>query len=452
MQCAATPDSQGGIRSLVTHDDRRLAVLEEVELRTHGGDVSGAITIDSRKTYQSILGFGAALTDAACFLIDKLEAEKKKEFLASVFSRSGLGLNCCRICIGSSDYATKAYSYADRGPDPELKCFTIKHDRAYIAPILCEARKLNPELFLVASPWSPPGWMKAGGALFGGSMRRKYLAAYAEYFDKFLDAYADMGIDVGAVSVQNEVDTDQEGRMPACIWTQGSETLFVTQHLGPKMAKRQTPPKIWILDHNFDLWGRVLSQFSDPAMRRMVDGVAWHAYAGQPSAMSVVQRAYPEKHMYWTEGGPEDLTDPALTTNWVFWGSRFIAILKNWARCIITWNLALDEKGFPNIGPFACAGLVTLNSVTHEIIPSGQYWALAHFATAVDRDAVRIQSRGGPKGVAHVAFRNPDGTNVLILTNPGRERVAPVVVDAGKIAEIRIPKDSMVTAQWRGAM
>ena len=143
--------------------------------------------------------------------------EQKKEFLASVYSRSGLGLNCGRICMGSSDYATEAYSYADHGPDPELKNFSVEHDRSYLVPVVRDARKVNPELFLVASPWSPPGWMKANGTMFGGSMRRKYLATYAEYFNKFLDAYAEMGVDVDAITIQNEVDTDQEGLMPAWI-------------------------------------------------------------------------------------------------------------------------------------------------------------------------------------------------------------------------------------------
>jgi glucosylceramidase len=450
LQRAAAPDSRGFIRSFVTHGDKRLAVLEEVEMRLQGGAISGAIAIDSSERYQSILGFGAALTDAACFLIDQLEAEKKREFLTSIFSRSGLGLNCCRICIGSSDYATKAYNYADHDADPELKSFSVEHDLAYIVPIIREAKRFNPELFLLASPWSPPGWMKAGDTMFGGSMRRRYLPAYADYFDRFLDAYAEMGIDVAAVSVQNEVDTDQEGLMPACIWTQSTEALFVAEHLGPKMAKRQTPPKIWILDHNYDLWGRVLSQLSQPAVRKIVDGVAWHGYSGHPSAMSVVQRAYPEKHMYWTEGGPEDFKDPALTTNWVFWGSRFTAILKNWARCIIAWNVALDEEGRPNIGPFACAGLVTIDSQTKQIRPSGQFWALAHFSTAVHRDAVRLRTRSGPKGIAHVAFLNPDGSQVLVLTNADKERVVPMIVNGESHAEIRVPGNSMVTAIWRG--
>jgi glucosylceramidase len=437
------------VRSLVTHDHTRLAVFDEVQMRPHRDKATGAIVIDPGKTYQRILGFGAALTDAACFLINRLAREKRKQFLSEVFDPTSLGFNCCRICIGSSDYATKAYSYHEAGPDPNLSDFSIEHDRAYIVPIIKQIQEFNPDLFLLASPWSPPGWMKANGSMLGGSMRRKYLASYAEYFDKFLNAYAELGIDVGAITVQNEVDTDQEGLMPACIWTQGTEALFVTEHLGPRMAQRSIPTRIWILDHNYTLWGRVLSQLSDPLLRKLVDGVAWHGYAGHPSAMSIIQRAYPDKHMYWTEGGPEDLTDPSLTTNWVFWGSRFTAILKNWAKCIIAWNLALDEHGRPNIGPFACAGLITVDSRTNEIRPSGQYWALAHFSTAVQREATRLQSRGGPKGISHIAFRNPDGSYVLVLTNAGKERVVPVMLKPEMQAEIRVPSDSIITAVWR---
>jgi glucosylceramidase len=449
LRRAASPESRGIVRSLVTHGDARLAIFDEVQVRPNTGKTADAIVIDPGKTYQSILGFGAALTDAACCLINGLPREKRNRFLTEVFDPSGLGFNCCRICIGSSDYATKVYSYHDAGTDPSLGNFSIEHDRAYIMPIIKQARELNPDLFLLASPWSPPGWMKAGGSMLGGSMRRKYLASYSDYFEKFLNAYAELGIGVDAVTVQNEVDTDQEGLMPACIWTQGTESLFVTRHLGPKMAQRRTPTKIWILDHNYVLWGRVLSQLSDPLLKQLVDGVAWHGYEGHPSAMSIVQRAYPEKNMYWTEGGPEDLTAPSLTTNWVFWGSRFTAILKNWARCIIAWNLALDEHGRPNIGPFACAGLVTVDSGTKEIRPSGQYWALAHFSTAVQREAIRLQSQGGPRQISHIAFRNPDGSHALILSNAGKERIVPVILNREMQAEIRVPRDSMTTAVWR---
>src|SRR5208337_1560108 len=177
---------------------------------------------------------------------------------------------------------------------------------------------LCPDLFLLASPWSPPGWMKAGGSMLGGSIQRRHFAAYAEYFLKFLESYAAAGCAVDAVTVQNEVDTDQGGRMPACLWGQEDETRFIAEHLGPRLAERNIKTKIWILDHNYDLWGRALSELANANASRYVDGVAWHGYAGQPCSMTLVHKAHPDKHMCWTEGGPEDIHDAHYQTNWTF--------------------------------------------------------------------------------------------------------------------------------------
>src|SRR5260370_32802429 len=146
------------------------------------------------------------------------------------------GLSVARTCVGASDYATKPYSFDDSPePDPELKHFTIEHDREYILPTLRAARKLNPDLFLFSSPWSPPGWMKAGGSLLGGSMRKKYYAPYANYFVKFLQDYSNEGVKINAITIQNEVDTDQDGRMPAALWGQEHEIEFVKLHLSPAL-------------------------------------------------------------------------------------------------------------------------------------------------------------------------------------------------------------------------
>ena len=147
--------------------------------------------------------------------------------------------------------------------------------------------------------------MKANGSMLGGSVRRPHFPAYADYFLKFLDSYAAEGVPVDAVTVQNEVDTDQDGLMPACLWGQESETRFIAEHLGPKLAARNVSPKIWLLDHNYNLWGRALSQLSDPRLSSYVEGVAWHGYAGQPESMTSVHSVHPAKHAYWTEGGPE---------------------------------------------------------------------------------------------------------------------------------------------------
>jgi len=206
--------------------------------------------------------------------------------------------------------------------------------------------------------------MKAGGSLLGGSMRKEYFASYAEYFVKFLQGYSAEGVKINAVTIQNEVDTDQNGRMPAALWGQEYEIEFVGKFLGPAFQKASLDTKIWILDHNYALWGRALDELSDSLVNKYVDGVAWHGYYGFPDAMTRVQHAFPNKNAYWTEGGP-DYTSPDYKSDWAKWSHTFSEILRNWAQCIVGWNLVLDEKGAPNIGPFPCGGVVTVDSKTH---------------------------------------------------------------------------------------
>jgi glucosylceramidase len=300
-----------------------------------------------------------------------------------------------------------------------------------------------------STPWSPPGWMKAGGSLLGGSMRKKYFAAYAEYFVKFIEAYRAAGVKVSAVTSQNEVDTDQDGRMPAALWGQEYETGFIKEFLGPALEKASPETKIWILDHNYNLWGRAIDELSDPDVFKYVDGVAWHGYLGEPTAMTRVHDAFPTKHAYWTEGGP-DLTDPGYATDCAKWVNTFAGILKNWARCIVSWNLVLDEKGTPNIGPFQCGGLVTVDSKTGAITRSGQYWAFKHYARVIRRGAQVIATTGDFPNVDHAAFVNPDGNCVLVIGNQGAEREIACHL-AGKSLPVKLPANSAVTLAWKEA-
>src|SRR5580700_171431 len=219
----SSPAPRGGdeINTWVTSDKRRFAKQDSIRWRSLSTrPTQDTIVLNPDKKFQQILGFGAAFTDAACFMFNRLAAEKRAELFHELFHRSEMDLNVCRTCIGASDYSTKVYSFDEGDPDPELKRFSIEHDREYILPMLREARTSNPDLFLFSSPWSPPGWMKSGGSMLGGAMRQRYLSAYAQYFVKFLEAYAADGVPVQAVTVQNEVDTDQDGRMPACSWPQ----------------------------------------------------------------------------------------------------------------------------------------------------------------------------------------------------------------------------------------
>lgn len=416
----------------------------------HSGSASGmaSIEIDSTQHAQEILGFGAAFTDASCYLLSQMSEQQRNALLSEFFGPTGLRLSVCRTCIGASDYSRSVYSFDDSSePDPTLSHFSIEHDKAYILPSIRSASALNPGLFLFSTPWSPPGWMKAGGSMLGGSMRKKYFAAYADYFVKFLQGYAAEGIKIDAITVQNEVDTDQDGRMPAALWGQEYEIGFVKEYLGPALKRASLDTKIWILDHNYNLAGRANDELSDPALNQYVDGVAWHGYVGSPDAMTRIHHAFPEKHAYWTEGGP-DISSPDYATDWVKWSQVFTAVLRNWSRCIVGWNLLLDEKGEPNIGPFPCGGLVTIHSKTHELLRSGQYWAMAHYSKTIQRGARVIASQGEIAGIDHVAFENPDGKHVLVLTNKGDQRQVQFGQSSADKITATLEPGSITTVVW----
>lgn len=436
----------GEISVRVTGGNLRYAAAPSLTWRTSEKTAENAILLDPSTKFQEMLGFGAAFTDAACYTFNRLPAAARDQLFHELFHPSEMGLNVCRTCIGSSDYSTEVFSYDEGGPDLEMKRFSIAHDQAYVLPMLREARKANPDLFLFSSPWSPPGWMKAGGSMLGGSMRQRYFAPYAQYFLKFLQAYAAEGVPVQAVTVQNEVDTDQDGRMPACSWPQEYEIGFVKNHLGPIFQQNGISTKIWILDHNYNLWGRAIAELDDLDLRKFCNSVAFHGYVGTPEMMSKVHEAHPNANLYWTEGGP-DYTAPDYATDWTNWGKIFTQTIRNWCQSITGWNLALDEKGRPNIGPFSCGGLVTIHSQTREITRSGQYWAFAHFSRNIRRGAMRIESSSKVTGIDQVAFENPDGQKVLVATNSGDAKTV-TLKQANKIAEVAIAPNSVVTLSW----
>ncbi len=430
------------------------------------------MTVDPTTPAQTILGFGAAFTDAACFTLSRLSDSDRANLLHTMFGQDQHALSMGRIPIGASDYSTAAYSYDDGAADPELKRFSIDHDLDYILPTLQAALSANRELFLFGSPWSPPGWMKYSNSMLGGNIRPENIPAYARYLQKFVEAYAAAGVNVRAVTTQNEIDADQGGRMPACPWPEEDEERLVAA-LGPLLEASGT--RIWTLDHNYNLWGRALNQLSKPQFKKYVNTVAWHGYVGTPEMMGNVKQRFPDAEMHWTEGG-DDYKSADYLTNWSKWGATFSGILANGPQSITMWNLALDERGRPNIGPFSCGGLVQIHSVTKEITQTGLYWALAHYARAFRRGAVIVASHdvngdapavnsaliGQPAAAStgtappnsaatsrafHIAAKNPDGSMVLVLTNPGDAREVTVAC-GGQTAKIALTADSITTLRW----
>jgi glucosylceramidase len=444
----AAPSANSEISVRVTSGEERFATAPPATWAPASAGTSGndQIRLDPTVKFQEISGFGGAFTDATCYMFNQLAPAVREQLFHEMFHPSEIGLNFCRVCIGSSDYSTKLYSYDDGEADPELKRFSIDHDREYILPIVRQARQVNPEIFLFATPWSPPGWMKFNNSMLGGSMRKYYLAIYAQYFLKFLQAYAAEGVPVQAVTSQNELDTDQDGRMPACIWPQEYEIQFVRDHLGPLLESTGTPTKIWLLDHNYNLWGRVLDMLEDEKLRKYSNAVGWHAYYGTPDMVTRVHNAYPDAEMHWTEGGP-DYTDVGYLNDWCKWGGIFNGALRNWCRSVTAWNLALDEVGKPNIGPFPCGGIVSINSQTKEITRSGQFWAFAHYSRAIRRGAHRFDSQSTAPDLTHVGAENPNGQRVLLVTNTGPARTVELRV-ANMAAPVSLKANSLTTLAW----
>jgi glucosylceramidase len=441
------------------------------------------VTIDPTKTAQTILGFGAAFTDASCYTVSRLSDADRAKLLTQMFGQ-GADQHCLstgRIPLGSSDYATACYSYDDGMADPEMKRFSIDHDRDYILPTLKAAAAANPDIFYFGSPWSPPGWMKYSNSMLGGNIRPENIPAYALYLRKFVESYADAGVKVRALTTQNEIDADQGGRMPACPWPEETEEALIVA-LGRALESSATASgtKIWTLDHNYNLWGRVVDQLSKPQLKKYLNTVAWHGYVGTPDMMQNVRKYFPDVEMHWTEGG-DDYKDRAYLTCWSKWGATFAGILTNGPQSITMWNLALDERGRPNIGPFDCGGLVQIHSQTREILLTGLYWALAQHARAFKRGSVIIESRGAhdapgvngasiglqtshdapatssnmtatpagesAAGLYHTAAKSPDGSVTLVLTNPGDAREVTIAC-AGQIAKVSLTADSLTTLRW----
>ena len=377
-------------------------------------------------------GFGVALTGASCYNLSLMEKEERTAFLKSIFTEEGLGLSVARLSIGSSDYSAELYSYDDTPGDTALMDFSVSEDEKYIIPMIREVLEICPDLYIFASPWSPPGWMKTGGGMCGGYMRDEFIDCYADYIIKFIKEYEKHGIYVKAITPQNEPENSQFGRMPACIWHPDTEACFVLT-LREKLDALGMDTKIWTLDHAFNDWRRARWQLDTyPALRDAADGVAFHYYGGNPEDTAPLREKYAGLEYHFTEAGPR------LYDNYATDRCKWVTVISRTLACGFStftgWNLMLDEMGGPNIGPFMCGGLVTRDSQSGALSYSGQYKAFSHTARFI-RPGARLYSvyvnedmaglHAYPKSreaVYGIAAENTDGSFVLCLSNHNNDK------------------------------
>lgn len=382
------------------------------------------VVIDEEQTFQEMDGFGASFTDSAAYLIHQvLDTKQRSELMTQLFDpNEGIGLSVLRQPMGASDYARDFYSYNDLPEgqtDVELERFSIAHDEEDIIPLLKEALRLNPDVKLMGSPWSPPGWMKTSGSMIGGELKPEYYPVYAHYFVRYIQGYEANGLPIYAVTPQNEA-LYSPGHYPGMIMLPEAQSDFIKNHLKPQFVKNGIQTKILCYDHNWDKPDyplTVLEQAGDA-----VDGVAWHWYGGKPSAQSEVFEAFPGKEVHFTEGSGGEWIPPfeQAFSNVMRTG---IEILRNHSKSYVLWNMALDEKNGPTVpgfGTSTCRGIVTVNQQTKELTYTLDYYALAHFSKVIRPKAVRIASTSDDR-IRSVAFKNTDGSIAVVLFNDSEQ-------------------------------
>ncbi|WP_157180842.1 discoidin domain-containing protein [Actinopolymorpha alba] len=408
-----------------------LARQPDLAWRRDGMPAGATVAVDETRKYQRMEGFGASFTDSSAWLVGtRLDPQQRDRALRDLFSaRDGIGLSFLRQPMGASDFAVEGnYSYDDLPPggtDPTLARFSIEHDKAYAIPVLKKARALNPRLTLMASPWSPPGWMKTSDSMIGGTLKAAAYQPFALYFAKFLKAYAAEGLPVSYISLNNEPLYVPSGYPGMSLSAEQARDL-IRDHVGPTLRERGLSTRILGYDHNWDVLSYPESLYADRSVEPYVAGTAWHCYGGDVRAQSVSHNNYPNKPAYHTEcsggeweGGEQEGFAGAI--------GLVINASRDWAKAVVRWNIALDDKNGPtNGGCLTCRGVITVAQDAKGrwgYSKTVDYYALGHASKFVRPGARRIASSTLGKGsIEDVAFVNPDGSKVLLAHNSGDSR------------------------------
>lgn len=378
------------------------------------------IDVDGAAACGRYRGLGVSMTDSSCWVLSRMSPERRRQLLEAVFSpQGGAALGGIRLSIGASDYSTALYTYNDVPGDVEMRYFDISRDDRWVFPMVKEALAVNPGIFLFAASWSPPGWMKTTGNFVDGHFKSGFERAHANYLLAYARALKERGLSLGAVSVNNESRLSTNGTYPSCVFS-GEQEMRIAELLAESFRREGLPTKVWAWD--FDYGGAleaVPDMLADPGFRTNVGGVAFHSYSGDPYAVQVLKRRFPDVPFYHTEMGPA-LHAPERTERW--WAMKMKDAFENGCETFTGWNLCLTEDGTPLVGPHLCAGLVTVDLESGAFSPSAQYNVFRHVGPFVRDGAEVLKVEGDCDGLAVMLFRNPDGGYVLVAVSEGHGR------------------------------
>jgi glucosylceramidase len=409
-----------------THDQSQLLNAQAATLFTDTTAGTNNIIVDEAQTYQSVEGFGAAFTDSAAYLLEQIEpSSSQAATLSDLFTRTGngIGLSFMRVPIGATDLARSVYSFDDNNnvADPTLANFSIAHDQAYILPLITQAKALNPQMKLLASPWSPPGWMKSTGSMNSGTLLSTDYDTFANYLVKYLQAYKAAGVTYDYLTIQNE-PLNQTTAYPSMYMDAPTQLTVMRDHVLPAMTSANLTTRLFVYDHNWDTPAYPETVLTDPTILAspLVAGTAWHGYGGAPGAQQIVQNQFPTMGAWETEHSGGTFQSDQFTSDFL----EITQVMRNASKSYVKWSLALDQTLGPNLtelntglgGCATCTPIVTVNSATGAVTKDIEFYTLGHYSKYVLQGAKRIYSSNNPS-IVTVAFINPDSSKALIAFN-----------------------------------
>ena len=477
MLIAASAQAQT-ISTWKTDSDRtNLFTLQEetVEFTAQRNERYTYIVVDPARTYQTMDGFGFALTGGSAEHLVKMSPAARHDILQEMFNPAdGLGYSYIRLTLGASDLNSFVFSYDDMPAGKEdfkLKHFSLSQDLKDVVPVMYEILGINPNIKIMSSPWSAPTWMKESSDVRGGRLRKDCYRVYAEYFAKYVKAMEAEGIHIDAVTIQNEPLNSRN--TPSMPWDPVDQAEFVRDHLGPVFEAQGIDTDIVVFDHNCDRPDYALAIYNDPEAAKYVDGSAYHHYRGDLSAMSYVYEARPDKNIYFTEQMTTERPGQPTIDIAKAVKRLIIGITRNWSKNVVLWNLAADPLNDPhtdNGGCSMCQGAITIDgdAVTRNIA----YYVIAHASKLVPPGSKRIFSTAPGERVISIAedeqhpnmwrtniiehadvldnvtFKTPQGKVVMIVSNNSWSTNEVSIQYNGKFATLKIAPGSVATYVW----
>lgn len=469
-QPAPTPTPEiptsGDVRVITTTSNRTKDLSESwIDFSKTDNMSPSTVRLIPEEEFQTMDGFGAAITGSTCFNLMRMSPEDRAEFLKTTFSpENGFGFSYVRISIGCSDFSLSEFTCCDK---EGIENFALtSEDTQYVIPILKEILAINPDLKIMGTPWTAPRWMKVNNltdlkpfnSWTSGQLNPKYYADYGEYFVKWIKAMADNGIEIYSVTPQNEPLNRGNSASMYMGWEE--ERDFVKNGLGPALKKAGLDTKVYAFDHNYN-YDNIPSEqsyptkiYGDPEVKEYLAGAAFHNYGGNKDELTVVHNATPGMDLVFTETSIGTWNDGKNLGTRLIDDMEQVALgtVNRWCKGVIVWNLMLDEERGPNRpgGCQTCFGAVDINRDYTKLTRNSHYYIIAHMSSVVQPDAVRIGTKGfTTNGLTYTAFKNPDSSYAVVMSNAKSEDIRLTLDDGTNHFSVTVPARSAVSLTWK---